>query len=192
MIKQLAKKLALLLLHDYGIYRIYRAPQVIPPVELSFEVQEIDASWLAASGDPLLAEQAWYCGSDSRAFGVIAEGRLLAACFYWWGERYRRERAFLELGPHEAKLVQIVTLASARGRGLARGLIAESARRMQAGGMTELFARVWHSNDPSRRAFECAGWRAVGWVVEINPLRRTRPWRIRWAATARSSLPPVG
>lgn len=187
-LQRVAKHVARLLLGDYSVYRLYRCADAdASHAGSSPDVREIDAALVSACGDPLLAEQAWYCGADSQAFGAFDDERLRAVCFYWWGERYRRERAFIALGPGEAKLVQIVTSPSARGRGLARGLIIESTRRMHARGMSTLYARVWHSNHPSRQAFEGAGWQPAGWVVDINPLRRAQPWRIRWGSSPASA-----
>ena len=99
-------------------------------------------------------------------------------CFYWFGERYQK-RNFLQLKEGEAKLVQIVTDPLMRGKGVAQTLIAMSSLDMQRRGFSRLFARIWHSNTPSLRAFERAGWMRKGLIIEIDPLHRSKPWRFR-------------
>jgi RimJ/RimL family protein N-acetyltransferase len=89
-------------------------------------------------------------------------------CWYWYGERYRQSRNFWPLQSGEAKLIELGTRENARGAGYASMLIAESSRRMFEGGFTRLFARIWHSNEPSLRAFEKAGWRNVAFIVELE------------------------
>ena len=181
--KELGKRIARALCGDYGIYYVYRttrAMQSAAPAGIA-PVPAADTADIVAATDALIAAQAGYAGEGSRAFALREQGGLQAVCFYWFGERYR-PRGFWPLQAGEAKLVQIVTAPAARGRGLATALIAGSAAAMHAEGWSALYARVWHSNEPSRRAFERAGWQRVALVVEINPLRRARPWRIRLAA----------
>lgn len=179
-IKQVAKRLARALLGDYGIYYVYCAGNA-PSIVARTTVRAIGAAEVAAARDQLIAAQAGYAGEGARAFAVCEHGTPLAVCIYWFGERYR-SRGFWPLADDEAKLVQIVTAPGARGRGLASTLIAASAAAMRDQGWSQLYARVWHSNSPSCRAFEKAGWRRVALVVEVNPLRLARPWRMRLAA----------
>jgi RimJ/RimL family protein N-acetyltransferase len=49
-------------------------------------------------------------------------------------------------------------------------------------GRTPLYARIWHNNTPSLRAFEHAGWEPIGTLIEMNPLRLSQPWRFRLPA----------
>lgn len=170
-----AKRAARLLLGEYSIYCIYRTMGGAAASVRSVAA-ELSQADISECPDPLLRNQAGYAGEGARAFGLREQGRLQALCFYWEGERYRR-RNFWPLKPGEAKLVQIVTAEDARGRGLARQLIASSAAQLLKEGKTALYARIWHSNLPSIRAFEAAGWERVALVVEVNPLRLARPWR---------------
>ena len=181
--KELGKRIARVLCGDYGIYYVYRATLAMQPATPADvePMQAVDAAAIVAATDVLISAQAGYAGEGSRAFALREQGVLQAVCFYWFGERYR-PRGFWPLQAGEAKLVQIVTAPAVRGRGLATALIAGSAAAMHAAGWSTLYARVWHSNQPSWHAFEAAGWERVALVVEINPLRRARPWRIRLAA----------
>lgn len=178
MLKRLLKPLARLAFGDYGIYHIYKSQVPERDPSPGAAVEEADAARVRSSDDELVSAQSGYAGHESRCFVRVEADRLLAVCFYWYGERYR-ERGFWPIGEGEAKLVQIVTAPQARARGVARELIAESTRRMLHAGFHTLYARVWHSNTPSIRAFEGAGWVRIATVVEVNPLRRRHPWRVR-------------
>ena len=172
--------LARALLGDYALYRIWTLGTLAePPSEAHRDalltVRPISRADIDGAADPSLRESAWYLGDESHGFGCFQGTELVGLAFYWHGRRYR-ERHSLVIGTGAAKLVHIVTAPSMRGRGVAALLIARSAAAMQALGFHPLFARIWHSNEPSRRAFLRAGWRAVGWLLQINPLRRTQPW----------------
>lgn len=180
-IKTLCKTIAGKLLGEYSPYFIYRMsgaqPVALSSEQSGLQVHPINDEQLAAA-DPALQEQAGYLGSESHAFGCFLDGKLVGVCFYWFGKRYER-RGFWPLKPGEAKLVQIIVSPNARGRGAASFLIKASAIAMGECGFSTLYARIWHSNVPSLRAFEKAGWRRTAFVLEINPLRRKKPWRIQ-------------
>lgn len=169
---------------DYAIYRIYTcaeaaaAPQ-LSPYNASLAVREIGVAELACSTDILMREQTGYLGEDSFGFACFDGERIVGVCIYWFGERYKTKRNFWPLAEHQAKLVQIITLPEMRGRQVASTLIALSNRAMLEKGFDCNFARIWHSNTPSLRAFERAGWRYVATVVEVNPFRLRRPLRLQ-------------
>lgn len=172
-----------LLLGDYSIYGIYAniAEKVAlqkTETHATFRVFPVDAAAVGASAEPLISEQIGYAGSGSHAYACFDEDRIVGVCFYWHGERYLK-RNFWPLQKGEAKLVQIIVLPEMRGRGVAALLISHSSHYMEANGFPKTFARIWHSNTPSIKAFERAGWMRVALVVEINPFRQSRPYRIR-------------
>ena len=47
---------------------------------------------------------------------------------------------------------------------------------------SQVYARIWHSHKASLRAFQKAGWTRVAIVIEINPLRRQTPIRLRFGS----------
>lgn len=186
--KSLAKKLARLILGDYSFYHIYARsadatglPQLRAP--LGLHVRTVDEAVLRSYSDTTIREQAGYAGSGSHAYVAYDGDRIVGVCFYWFGDRYRM-RNFWTLADREAKLVQIWVHPDARGRGIAPRLIADSFEDMVENGYGRAYARIWHSNTPSLRAFERAGWSRVARVVEINPFRRKRPIRIRLGSGA--------
>lgn len=166
------RRVARLLLGEYQIYWILAAPPKSAPPRSSpsIEVQEVNIETLTSADSPTMRDQLSYAGEEARVFVAAANGQSVGLCSYWYGERYRR-RNFWPLRAGEAKLVQVIVDPLYRGRGIATALIEKSAAVMRLAGFANLYARVWHSNYPSLRAFKKAGWRKVAFVLEISPLR---------------------
>jgi ribosomal protein S18 acetylase RimI-like enzyme len=164
------------LVGEYSAYLVYRSPDQDEPVLAQFTVRALQASDLDSSTDEVVRRQTSYLGPQSLGFVCMEGEQALGLCFYWFGERYRK-RNFWPLQEDEAKLVQIVTVARAQGRGVATTLIRQSLARVRQAGFRCAFARVWHSNVGSYKAFERAGWRRIAFVAEIHPLGRAAPWR---------------
>lgn len=179
--KQFAKALLRLVFRDYSLYRIYTCATTAPLAprtakSAALVVREVGLADLAASGDADIAEQSGYLGAGSHAFACFDGARIVGLCFYWHGARYL-ERNFWPLQAGQAKLVHIMTLPEMRGREVASTLIAESCRAMAAHGFDRNYARIWHSNTPSIRAFTRAGWQRVATVVEVQPAGTRRNLR---------------
>lgn len=181
--KTFAKKLAQLLLGEYAAYYIYTcgaAQSLTSPssTNTQYRVTSIDESTLACNDDPLIREQSGYAGSGAHAYACLDNGRIVGVCFYWFGDRYLK-RNFWPLAEGEAKLVQIIVHPERRGCGLGTLLVTASFQDMVRKGYRQVYARIWHSNTPSLRAFERAGWTRVALVIETNPLRRRKPFRLK-------------
>jgi RimJ/RimL family protein N-acetyltransferase len=195
-VNRVVKALARAVLGEYSAYYIYACAATAPAVESrrDFRVEAITEASIASSQDPLIREQAFYAGSEAEAYACLMGSRVVGVCFYWYGSRYLK-RNFWPLRDNEAKLVQIVSLPEFRGRGVARTLIEASFRAMAELGFHRAYARIWHSNVPSLRAFEHAGWSRIALVVEVNPLRRRQPLRIclrsPGSRTNRDDSPPL-
>jgi GNAT superfamily N-acetyltransferase len=144
----------------------------------------VDARVLEDSEAEEIRALASYAGPEALGFGAFVEGRVVAACWYWFGERYRT-RGFIELPPRAAKLVQVTTAADWRRRGLAAALIAESARLMGTHGFDLLYARVWHSHTASASAFAKAGWREC----EVKTTLRFPMLKRSWQFSTRRAPP---
>lgn len=183
-LKSALKRLAVALLGNYSAYYIYASTKTgdaAMRVERHgpFVVRPVDRNEIAQAEDPIIRQQANYAGPGAYSFGCFLGDRLVGLCFYWYGPRYSL-RDFWPLGEHEAKLVQIITLPEVRNRGVAKQLIVESLDVVtQREGLHRAFARIWHSNTSSLRAFEHARWQRTALVVEINPLRRAKPMRLQ-------------
>lgn len=184
MMKELVKKLASMVLGEYSAYYIYASPvgDASPTrsgMTETFRVERVDAFALESSADPWVRDQAGDAGPDSQAYACFDDDRIAGLCFYWFGHRYL-QRNFWPLADGEAKLVQIISHPDMRGRGIATQLVVSSLQDMVQHGFCRAYARIWHSNTPSIRAFERAGWVRVALILEINPLRRSLPIRMRF------------
>lgn len=174
------KQLLQLLLGDYSFYHIYsraiaNGEAQAPAVE-GLRFARVDRAQTVVSPDTLIREQESYFGADTYAYACLEGERIVALCFFWYGDRYRT-RNFWPLAEQEAKLVQIVTLPEQRGKGIASALILYACGDMRHQGFLRLYARIWHSNGSSLRAFQRAGWSHIATVIEVFPFRRKRPLR---------------
>lgn len=178
------KKLARMLFGEYSAYCIYSQSAgtslpIQPEASGKLSVRQVDETAIRASPDAVIREQAEYAGPGSYAYACFDQDRIVGLCFYWFGTRYL-QRNYWPLADSEAKLVQIVSIPEMRGRGVATRLITSSCQELVQKGFRRTYARIWHSNIPSLRAFERAGWKKIALVIEINPLRRGRPIRMRF------------
>ena len=161
-----------------GLQAEPRGPVHIAPVDRRvLETSEADEIRALAS----------YAGSEALGFGAFVEGKVVAACWYWFGERYRG-RGFIELPPRAAKLVQVTTAADWRRRGLAASLIEASAQLMATHGFELLYARVWHSHTASASAFLKAGWRECEVITTLRLPILKRPLRFSTRRTTPHAL----
>ena len=174
------RSLARMVFGDYALYRIYAidaedcAPSEASDIEF-FELNIPDD----LSDDPEMRKLESYLGDGAYGFGARLGEQPAAGCFFWAGQRYK-QRNFWPLDDDEAKLVEVRTIPQLRGQGIASHLIRHAAHAMAQRGFQRLYARIWHSNTPSIRAFEKAGWRYIAFVIEIAPLG-VKHWR--WVRT---------
>jgi RimJ/RimL family protein N-acetyltransferase len=188
--KGLFKKLARLIFGEYSVYYIYsgsaNSGQVFSRKMTGFQFTIVKNFQVESSKDDLIAEQAWYGGYDTYAYACMQGSRIVGLCYFWHGERYRT-RNFWPLAEGEAKLVQIVTIPEIRGRGVATNLIAYASIEMAKRGFHCLYARIWHSNIASVRAFKRAGWKPWAIVVEVHLPFRKPPFRVTFPIRTRCS-----
>jgi ribosomal protein S18 acetylase RimI-like enzyme len=181
MAKSILKAALARLFGDYSYYRILASPTEFPPPDAdeASSVVSADVQSLESARSEEIRAQSWYAGPGAQVFAWRQDQEIVAVCAFWHGDRYA-ERAFWPLKPGEAKLVQIVVDPAFRARGIATRLIEHSSARMRGFGFTRLYARVWHSNAPSLRAFQGARWQRIASVVEIKLLGLGPRLRLRW------------
>lgn len=167
--RDLLKSAVSLLAGDYAPYRIFSwdltADPPVLPVEPGLELRVVEDQ------------------GEALQLSAFVDGQRASTCFTWFGDRYRRERNFWPLGPREAKLVHIETDPAFRGRGLAVRLLMFAGVEMKVRGFERLYARIWHNNTPSLKAFQKAGWRYEHFVLELAPSMLGR--RLRLMSTRR-------
>jgi ribosomal protein S18 acetylase RimI-like enzyme len=181
MAKSILKTALARLFGDYSYYRILASPTAFPPADAAAApfVVSVDGHALSGARSEEIRAQSWYAGPGAHVFAWIQDQEIVAVCAFWHGDRYA-ERAFWPLKPGEAKLVQVVVDPASRGRGIATRLIEHSAAQMHEFGFTRLYARVWHSNEPSLRAFQAARWYRIASVVELRLLGLGPRLRLHW------------
>jgi GNAT superfamily N-acetyltransferase len=178
------KRLARLLFREYSFYHIYGCSgtsEITTSLVTGFRLVPVERNEIDSSEDELIVQQAWYFGDGSHAYACMDGSRIIALCFFWYGDRYQ-QRNFWPLADKEAKLVQLIVLPEMRGRGIASSLIKFATQDMSRRRFKYMYARIWWSNTPSLRAFEGAGWARMATVVEIYLFGRTKPLRLKLAA----------
>jgi ribosomal protein S18 acetylase RimI-like enzyme len=183
MLARLGRSIARLVFSEYSLYRIYLSPAASPIFASTASTQSrritlVDKATIEGQASTLLKAQAGYAGDGAVAYACFEGEYMAGLCFYWYGSRYRA-RNFWPLNDDEAKLVQIITLDEYRGRGIAPALIAESFADLASRGFARAFARIWHSNHASLRAFEKAHWSRIAFAGDLHFRTFTQPLRVR-------------
>ena len=182
MIKALIKKVASSILSGYDIYKVYylsEAPAKVEPLPDEMTIVELTDASLSQYESELLNSNGFYLGEESIGFACLSEGEVVGVCFFWFGKRYA-QRNFIRLDKSEAKLVQVETLSSQRGKGIAPKLINFASRELlTAKGFTKLYARIWHSNTPSIKCFTKSGWCYQKTIIDIF-IRFLPKLRLSW------------
>jgi RimJ/RimL family protein N-acetyltransferase len=140
------------------------------------ELTPADLAQIKHAADPRLQTRTAEPGPYIRRYGAFLGGTLVGVCTFQFGEEYR---GYYTLAPHEAELTDIYTAAASRGKGVAVALIQYGADSMWRIGFRRLYAKVWHSNHPSTKAFLRAGWTKESFFVRVQ-IGRLRPISLRW------------
>jgi RimJ/RimL family protein N-acetyltransferase len=174
------KWLAQAIFRDYSFYHIYGHEYAgeTSALNVALRFEAVGQKAIVNSEDEIIAQQALYDGDYSRAFDCMKGPRIVALCFFWYGQRYSA-RNFWPLSEGEAKLVQIIVLPEIRGYGIASSLIKFATQDMSHLGFRHLYARVWWSNKPSLRTFERARWKRVAAVIEVCLVCRKESFRLK-------------
>jgi RimJ/RimL family protein N-acetyltransferase len=131
-----------------------------PPVEVGVRYRILEEPGeVAGSPHEEISKQSAPLEGDTWGFGAWQDGEIAAVCWFHARDTYRRRGGMLRLANDEAELGQITTAVAFRSRGLATELIRYGAWEMRSTGFRRLYARIWHDNTASIRAFERAGWK---------------------------------
>jgi RimJ/RimL family protein N-acetyltransferase len=167
---------------NYSCFRIFMLPldgfadrSVLPE---GYRFEEVTSKDVATAAEEPIRRESWYGGEDALGFGVYRGTELVCIQWVWYGERYRTKRNFWPLEQGEAKSVQLVTIPSERGKGLATQVKVFSACRLQERGFSRIYSRIWWNNYPAIRVSRKAGWREIATVFELRIPGRSRPWRL--------------
>jgi len=186
MIGRALRRLARLILGDYEFFRIYRYDlETTEPFDPSnhqdagYLFRKVNQEEVLSAANSLIRDRSGYGGDDAIGYAVFYADEIVCLQWYWHGERYKK-RNFWPLREDEAKSVDIITVEAHRGKGLATALKLYSANDLKSSGFNRLYSRVWHSNHPSIRVNEKAGWSYIAFVIEFSLFGLTRPIRVTW------------
>lgn len=180
-LKSLAKRLFGSLVAEYRINFIYAADQSdLPAGEVPLAVPESaeHRAALAVSRTDKMRGSQSYARAGLAGLVIAEHGTPLSVAHFAEPAQYDRQSTW-PLRPGEVALMDIATEDAARGRGLAGQLIRSATRHYLAQGHQRLIAFIWWSNRPSLRAFEKAGWKRIGYSLEVRPRTRWFSLRLR-------------
>lgn len=179
MVREIVKK-AFRVVVPYDLYWIYRAAENLPqlPAPPDVVITPVDVAQVEASPYVSINRLGGFGGTESAGFGAWVDGKLVAVCWFWWGDRYRTRGNLWPIGLNAAKLVHIVTDPDFRGRGIAPALITAGVQMIRQRGFAEVYARIWHSNRSSLQAFQKGGWLRLAFAARIWGI----PFRSKWLA----------
>lgn len=165
--------------HRVGL--IPASPNRSPVADLEIgSLTPADIEAIRNSPDHDLQRRSVSLSPEVRRFGAWVHGTLVGVCTFAFGEEYRRSGGFYDLASSEAELVDVFTSSSYRGRGIASALIRFSTERMYEEGFDRVFAKVWHSNKASTRAFHAAGWKQSCFFIRLYPRGMACVWQTEW------------
>lgn len=191
-IKKLLKALAAWVFTRYELQRVYRIDlreiNTVPtPAPSPYVLRRITQSDVQHCPVPRIRDRAGYGGDNSYGFAVLDANVIVCMTWVWDNKRFRPDH-LCQPADREAVLVDLVTLDSHRGRGLAPLLTRFAVSQLKSDGFETVYAWVWHSNTPSIRSFEKAGWDYIAFVVYFE-LRGLRPISFRYRRSKPGSGP---
>jgi len=173
-LRSLIRKAIDVLRIKYEVYRLYQldlAALTAMPVNTlpeAYQIGPVTESEVRNAKSQVIAEQAWYGGTDAFGFAVFRDGQPVCVQWVWHGDRYREQRGFWPLAANEAKSVQLVTALAEQGGGLATALKQYSAWQLKQLGFTMLYSRIWWNNTPSIRVSEKSGWKLNCRITQVR------------------------
>jgi ribosomal protein S18 acetylase RimI-like enzyme len=168
---------------DYRLNWIYAPARVLPillPAGLSFAaILEQERLLIARSPYPEISRALSYQLSEADGYVLIQNGDPVSVVHFADAKTYGHQSTW-PLQPGGRALVDVVTAEHARGLGFAPMLIAAASQDVLRLA-SETFAFIWWTHRKSRIAFRKAGWRPIGFSIEIDRRdRRPLALRVRW------------
>lgn len=182
MLKSRLKKIADSLFGPYRLNRIYTLDLATfkpPPLDHLALKRITDPNLLRGSDNLAIRSRSWAAGENAFGFGLW-EGETLASMCWFWNHKRFKDTNIWSLKEDEAIMVELVTLEDFRGRGFSPAVTSFASAELQRLGFRRLYTWVWHSNYPSIKSFEKAGWQYIAFVSEMHlpglkqPLRFVR------------------
>lgn len=181
------------LVADYRLNWIYapgdaaRVPG-LPPATCLVLVGEEERRLMASDPDPKVRKALCYQQAGARGYALLHEKHLASVAHFADTACYDHSSTW-PLARGQVALVDIVTTTAKRGQGLAAPLIRAATEAVTLEGAIT-FAFIWWTHVSSRRAFAKAGWRPIGFSIEIERRnRRIHSLHLRFPAAITRLLP---
>lgn len=175
-------RLARTAVRDYRLNWVLRSPDTPVAPDLSGQwlirrMQPGDADAIGRVADAKFRASVAWTQAGADGFVLLRDGRPCCVAHFVGPDSYE-DRGIWPLAPGELALIDIVTDSADRGRGAAPLLIAAAtpAALADAGQPGPVICFIWWNHHASLRAFRRAGWRRIGFSVELTG-RRGRVWR---------------
>jgi len=184
--KAAVKRVLRLLFRDYQFNRIYyrtlgTAASATDDGNVRADLRVIESkAQFADASDPRIREHAWYVDDQARVYGLYEGGDLVCICAFWLAGHRGMPGRFATLASDEAVMVDLLTAPQSRGKGHALVLARHAERDLLRLGKRRLLTWVWHSNSPSIRVFEKAGWTYSHLLLEFQPRGAKDYLRFAW------------
>jgi hypothetical protein len=166
---------------DYRLNWIYAPGHAVPvqlPAGLSVApVLEHECNLIARSPCPEVRRALSYRLGNADGYLLLRNGDPVCVAHFVGAAAYAHSSTW-PLRPDGQALVDIVTAKHARGFGYAPILIAAVSKEIVQSA-SEVFAFIWWTHHASRAAFRKAGWRPIGFSVEVD-LRSRRSLALRF------------
>ncbi len=167
----LVKRIVRYVVHDYRINWVYASDDAhtalaIPADTVFGRLDESGLRRIAAAADPQFRKALGYDQKGARGYALSQAGEPLSVAHFVDAARYENATTW-PLCADEVALVNIVTNATARGRGFAPILISNATPAILSTPFKRAVAFIWWNHRTSHGAFEQAGWRRIGFSIEV-------------------------
>lgn len=167
----IAKRLVRHLVHDYRLNWVYASTgseDVLPlPANLDFaRLGDGGLLQIAAVPDLQFRKALGYDRLGAAGYMLAQDGVPLSVAHFVDLARYENASVW-PLRTDETALLNIVTHETAQGRGYAPILISNATQAILSTHFRRAIAFIWWNHRASLRAFDRAGWRRVGFSLEL-------------------------
>ncbi len=169
----LARKIIWVIASEYLIFDIYTVKCIpsatTPTLPTGYRFDQLnDIGHIVRSDDYDISKCVADLNVDSFCYVIFKNEELVATCWLWRGEYYKRVRNFLPLTHREGELTYLAVSKQHRGNNLACKLIRYATNQSEQLGFERLYSRIWHSNIPSIRSFIKADWHKFARYINVN------------------------
>lgn len=174
--KNLIKWILRILFKDYQFNRIYFIDLPTSDAQIHDQMLGVETikvvesqEQFAFAPDQRIRDHAWYLDKHANVYGVYTGDELVCVCSFWSAGHPNIRSRFSTLKGNEAVMVDLLTAPECRGKGYALAITRFAENDLFLKGYQRLWTWVWHSNTPSIRVFNKAGWNCSHFLLEFQP-----------------------